>query len=184
MHVMQRRQAAINEYGIAAAAGNEANEIVDHVADVYSIYDKAAMSYNAAAFMANTAIAAADGKMSKVRDIKAAYEREGVYRRCWAVGHLEYETVKERPDIKKAHAVLEMATFARTLEVRADAAIATAHKMEANVGVWTKIIECYDLDNIKKLANAIRQDARTACSTPAIARFEAFTLKNGGRVDI
>ena len=172
--------AAINEYGIAAAAGNEANEIVDHVADVISIYDKAAMSYNAAAFVANTAIAAANEKMSIARDINAAYERDGLFRRCWAICNLEYETVKERPDIKKLHALNEMVESARVLEVMANPAIATARKMEANVALWTKIVKCYDLDSIRKLANAIRQDARTALSTPAIARFEAFTLKNAG----
>ena len=150
----------IKEYHIAADAGNEANDIAQHVSRVYCGYSKAAAAYNAAALAANMAMAATIEKRgiaeAKVADCN----------RCGLFDPESAAQVEQLRDTEKAVAAANDAT------IKANAAMAAAIEATTAKDQWAEIIACYDLDTIEALTKAIRADARTACSTPTVARFD------------
>lgn len=150
----------IKEYHIAADAGNEANDIAQHVSRVYCGYSKAAAAYNAAALAANMAMAATIEKRgiaeAKVADCN----------RCGLFDPESAAQVEQLRDTEKAVAAANEATM------KANDAMAAAIEATTAKDQWAEIIACYDLDTIEALTKAIRADARTACSTPTVARFD------------
>jgi hypothetical protein len=150
----------IKEYHIAADAGNEANDIAQHVSRVYCGYSKAAAAYNAAALAANMAMAATIEKRgiaeAKVADCN----------RCGLFDPESAAQVEQLRDTEKAVAAANEAT------IKANDAMAAAIEATTAKDQWAEIIACYDLDTIEALTKAIRADARTACSTPTVARFD------------
>ena len=150
----------IKEYHIAADAGNEANDIAQHVSRVYCGYSKAAAAYNAAALAANMAMAATIEKRgiaeAKVADCN----------RCGLFDPESAAQVEQLRDTEKAVAAANEAT------IKANDAMAAAIEATKAKDQWAEIIACYDLDTIEALTKAIRADARTACSTPTVARFD------------
>ena len=150
----------IKEYHTAADAGNEANDIAQHVSRVYCGYSKAAAAYNAAALAANMAMAATIEKRgiaeAKVADCN----------RCGLFDPESAAQVEQLRDTEKAVAAANEAT------IKANDAMAAAIEATTAKDQWAEIIACYDLDTIEALTKAIRADARTACSTPTVARFD------------
>ena len=150
----------IKEYHIAADAGNEANDIAQHVSRVYCGYSKAAAAYNAAALAANMAMAATIEKRgiaeAKVADCN----------RCGLFDPESAAQVEQLRDTEKAVAAANEATM------KANDAMAAAIEATTAKDQWAEIIACYDLDTIEALTKAIRADARPACSTPTVARFD------------
>ena len=150
----------IKEYHIAADAGNEANDIAQHVSRVYCGYSKAAAAYNAAALAANMAMAATIEK----RGIAEAQVAD--CNRCGLFDPESAAQVEQLRDTEKAVAAANEAT------INANDAMAAAIEATTAKDQWAEIIACYDLDTIEALTKAIRADARTACSTPTVARFD------------
>ena len=74
--------------------------------------------------------------------------------------------VEQLRDTEKAVADANEAT------IKANEAMEAASEATAAKDKWAEIIACYDLDAIEALTQAIRADARTACSTPTVARFD------------
>ena len=158
------------EYGIASAAGNEANEMVARVAKVYDVSSKAIDAYNAAATEANAAMAdavdkraVASGMVEECGDLlQTATEFGGTT----LINTKSAEEVKRLRDTEAAVAVANAAT------VRVTTAMKLADEAEADKDKWKGIIGCYDLDAIEALATAIQNDARAASVTQAVARFK------------
>ena len=162
----------IKEYHIAADAGNEANDIAQHVSDVYGGYSNAVATYNAAALVANMAMAAAVEKRgiaeAKVADCNSGglFEHTLEGRDATMIRVESAAQVDQLRDTEKAVADANEAT------IKANEAMEAASEATAAKDKWAEIIACYDLDAIEALTQAIRADARTACSTPTVARFD------------
>ena len=154
----------IKEYHIAADAGNEANDIAQHVSRVYCGYSKAAAAYNAAALAANMAMAATIEKRG-IAEAKVAD--------CNRCGLFEPEArVKSAAQVEQLRDTEKAVAAANEATIKANDAMAAAIEATTAKDQWAEIIACYDLDTIEALTKAIRADARTACSTPTVARFD------------
>ena len=153
------------EYHIAAAAGNEANDIAHHVGVVYGGYSKAAAAYNAAALVANMAMAAAVEKRGIAEAKVADCNSGGLFEQCC-------ETTLTAAQADKLRVTEKAVADANEATVKANEAMAKASEAAVAKDKWAEIIACYDLDAIESLTQAIRADARTACSTPTVARFD------------
>ena len=160
------------EYHTAADAGNEANDIAQHVSALYGGYSKAVAAYNAAALVANMAMASAVEKRgiaeAKVADCSSGGLFEHTLERC----DTTLIRVKTAAQVDQLRVTEKAVADANDATIKANAAMAKANEAAAAKDKWADIIACYDLDAIEALTQAIRADARTACSTPTVARFD------------
>jgi len=164
--------AVIKEYHIAADAGNEANDIAEHVAGVYIKYSDAVDAYNAAAMVANIAMAAAAEKRGSAEAKVADCKSEGLFEHTLETAATTLIRVKTAAEVEKLRDAEAAVAVANEVTLHANATMTAACEMRAEKDKWVDIIACYELDAIEEITKAIRQDARIACSTPTVARFD------------
>ena len=164
--------AVIKEYHIAADAGNEANDIAEHVAGVYIKYSDAVDAYNAAAMVANIAMAAAAEKRGSAEAKVADCKSEGLFEHTLETAATTLIRVKTAAEVEKLRDAEAAVAVANEATLHANATMTAASEMRAEKDKWVKIIGCYELATIEEITKAIRQDARIACSTPTVARFD------------
>ena len=164
--------ATMKEYHIAAAAGNEANDISHHVDCLYSSYSKAVDAYNGAAMAANISMATAVEKRGIAERKVVECNSGGLFEQTLETVGATYIRVKTAAEVEMLRDTEVAVADANGATLMANDAMSAASETEAEKDKWTSVIACYDLDAIEAITDAIRKDARTACSTPTVARFD------------